>query len=247
VLFPLGGRAAISTFKTAPSSSNIVPNSKQVDRLGAWEQIGTRRCYEGGEEIYSDGDAADSSYRVVSGTVRICKLLTDGRRHISKFCFAGDCFGWSAVAAHAASAEAVDHVVVMRYPQRAVKCLIEGEPRLLRDLYDRTLHELGAVQHRMMLLGRMTAAERVASFLIEISDRRHTYNAVDLPMTRTDIADYLGLTIETVCRELSKFRRDGIIASTKPRTDRILLRDRAALEAICDSDAHDHWVGAAAA
>jgi CRP-like cAMP-binding protein len=99
----------------------------------------------------------------------------------------------------------------------------------------------------MLLLGRMTAAERVASFLIEVSDRRQMRNVVDLPMTRTDIADYLGLTIETVCRELSKLKRDGIIASVKPRTHRILLRDRDVLEAMSDSGALDRYRASAAA
>jgi CRP/FNR family transcriptional regulator, nitrogen fixation regulation protein len=250
VLLPLDYRAPNSTSGSAyaPSTlSTFVADCEKLDPLVALEQIGIRRCFRGEEEIYSDGDAADCWYRVVSGTVRICKLLADGRRHISKFCFPGDSFGQPAIDARVASAEAIDEVVVMRYPQRAVERLIQGEPRLAGDLYDRTLRELTIAQHRMLLLGRMTAVERVASFLIEISDRRRTRSIVDLPMARIDIADYLGLTIETVCRELSKFKRDGIISRADQRANRLFLRDRDALEIICDPATRRHRYPAARA
>ena len=96
-----------------------------------------------------------------------------------------------------------------------------------------TLRDLANAQTRMLLLGRMTAAERVASFLLEISERRDARRAIDLTMSRNDIADYLGLTIETVCRVLSMFKRDGMIAIPNPH--RIEVRDRAMLEAVGDA------------
>jgi len=95
------------------------------------------------------------------------------------------------------------------------------------------LRDLAHAQTRMLLLGRMTAPERVASFLLEVFERRDAGRAIDLPMSRTDIADYLGLTIETVCRVLSAFKRDGVIVI--PNAHRIELRDRSALEAIVEA------------
>jgi len=98
------------------------------------------------------------------------------------------------------------------------------------------LRELSNAQRRTLLLGRLLASERVASFLVELSKRYDTCHILVLPMTRSDIADYLGLTIETVCRELSALKRYGIIASTSPRPDRIELRDCKALEALCEGE-----------
>ena len=216
------------------ASSSAIPRPGQLDALAALDQIGTRRCFHAGNEIYADGDLADCWYRVVSGTVRICKLLADGRRQIAQFCFAGDCFGLPTVGARIVSAEAIDAVVVLRYPQRAADQLIDENPRLARELYARTLRELVDAHRRALLLGRMAASERVASFLVEISQRQDGSHMVDLPMTRTDIADYLGLTLETVCRELSAFKRDGIIATAGSRPDRIELRDHEIIRALCE-------------
>jgi CRP/FNR family nitrogen fixation transcriptional regulator len=215
------------------AASTAIARPNGFDALAALEQIGTRRSFTRDEAIYAESDLSDCWYNVISGTVRICKLLADGRRHIAEFYFPGDCFGLPASGVRIASAEAVGEVVVMRYPQRASDRLIDENPRLVRGLYDRTLRELIHAQTRMLLLGRMTASERVANFLLEISDRKDTPHALDLPMSRNDIADYLGLTIETVCRVLSGFRRNGIIAIPMPY--RIELRDREALEALCEA------------
>ncbi len=210
-----------------------VARSEQPDALVALERIGARRSFVRDEEIYAEGDAADCWYMVASGTVRICKLLADGRRHIAEFCYAGDCFGLPPAGLRPFSAEAVGEVAVMRYPQRAADRLIDEDPHLARGLYDRTLRDLAHAQNRMLLLGRMTAPERVASFLLEFAERRDAEGILDLPMSRLDIADYLGLTIETVCRVLSGFKRDGLIAIPTPH--RIELRGREALETIGDA------------
>ena len=206
-----------------------VAQSGQLDALVALERIGTRRSFARDEEIYAEGDGSESWYKVVSGTVRLCKLLADGRRHIAGFCFAGDCFGLDSTSEHGLSAEAVGDVVVMRYARRATERLIDETPQLARRLCDMALRDLTHAQTRMLLLGRKTAPERVASFLIELSERRDAGRVLDLPMSRNDIADYLGLTVETVCRVLSSFRRDGTIAIPNPH--RIELRDRDVLEA----------------
>jgi CRP/FNR family transcriptional regulator, nitrogen fixation regulation protein len=212
------------------STAGTVARSGQLDALVAFERIGSRRSFARNEEIFAEGDPADCWFKVVSGTVRVCKLLADGRRHIAEFHFAGDCFGLDNLPERLFSAEAVSDVIVMRYPRRATERLIDESPMLARGLRDVTLHDLTNAQIRMLMLGRMSAPERVATFLLDMFDRRDATRALDLPMSRNDIADYLGLTIETVCRVMSAFRREGMIDIPTPH--RIELRDRGALAAI---------------
>ena len=218
------------TLDRSGATAGAMARSGQLDALLAFERIGGRRSFERNEEIFAEGDAADCWYKVVSGTVRLCKLLADGRRHIAEFYFAGDCFGLDNLPERLFSAEAVCDVIVMRYPRRATERLIDESPKLSRNLRDMTLRDLANAQIRMLLLGRMSAPERVATFLLDMFDRRDATRALDLPMSRNDIADYLGLTIETVCRVLSAFKRDGAIGIPNPH--RIEMRDRAALAAI---------------
>lgn len=203
-----------------------IAHSGQLGALVALERIGTRLNFSRNDEIYAQGDSADCWYKVVSGTVRVCKLLADGRRHVGEFCFSGDCFGIDSSGERLYSAEAVDDVIVMRFQRKAAERLID----LARLLRDTMLRDLTNAHGRTLLLGRMTASERVAAFLLEMFERRDRTKALDLPMSRNDIADYLGLTIETVCRTLSAFKRDRIIAIPNPH--RIELIDRDALEAV---------------
>lgn len=212
--------------------AGAVAQSGQLAALVALERIGARRSYARDDEIYAEGDAADCWFMVVSGTVRVCKLLADGRRHIAEFCYAGDCFGLDSAADRLFSAEAVGDAVLMRYSRRNTERLIDDQPALARRLCDITMRDLAHAQTRMLLLGRMTAPERVASFLLELSERYDAPRALEVPMSRSDIADYLGLTIETVCRVLSAFKRNGAIAFSHPH--HIELRDREALAAICE-------------
>ena len=211
-------------------SAGGLPHSGALDALVAFEQIGTRRSYARNDEIFAEGDRADCWFKVVSGAVRVCKLLPDGRRHIAEFHFAGDCFGFDSLPERLFSAEAVGDAVIMRFPRRATERLIDESPKLARYLREMTLRDLANAQMHMMMLGRMSAPERVATFLLDLADRRDASCALDLPMSRTDIADYLGLTIETVCRVLSSFKRDGIIDI--PNAHCIELRNRAALAEI---------------
>jgi len=201
-----------------------------IDALVAFEQIGSRRSFARNEEIFAEGDPGDCWFKVVSGAVRVCKLMADGRRHIAEFYFAGDCFGLDNLPERLFSAEAVSDTIVMRLPRRATERLIDESPKLSRCLRDMTMRDLANAQIRLLLLGRMSAPERVATFLLDMFDRRDATRALDLPMSRNDIADYLGLTIETVCRVLSAFKRDGAIDIPTPH--RIVLRNRAALAAL---------------
>lgn len=220
----------------AERSGAQVARSGQIDALVALERIGTRRSFTRGEAIYAEGDPAESWYRVVSGTVRISRLFADGRRHVAEFCFGGECFGLDEPREHGFSAEAVGDVVVMRYPRRATERLLDENPHLTHRLYDMALRDLAQAQARMLRLARMTASERVASFLLELAERRDAIRVIEVPMSRGDIADYLGLTIETVCRALSAFKRAGMIAMRDPHA--IELRDRAALTAAREASDH---------
>jgi CRP/FNR family nitrogen fixation transcriptional regulator len=210
-----------------------IAQSGQLDALVALERIGTRLSFSRNDEIYAEGDGSDCWYKVVSGTVRVCKLLVDGRRHIAEFCFGGDCFGVDSSSDRPYSAEAVDDVVVMRYQRKATERTIDENRALARHLRNSMLRDLANAHGGTLLLARMTAPERVAAFLLEMFERRDRTKALDLPMSRNDIADYLGLTIETVCRVLSLFKREDIIAIPSPH--RIELLDRHALQNVAEA------------
>ena len=205
--------------------------SGQLDALIALETIGTRLRFSRNQEIYAQGEGAGFWYKVIAGTVRITKLRSDGRRHIAEFCFSGDAFGLDGVAEREFSAEAVEDATVMRYPRSATEKLIDANPAVARLMRDMTLKTLAAAQSRLALLGRMTACERVVSFLLELSERNDDEKHVELVMGRCDIADYLGLTVETVCRVLSDLKRRGVI-EVSPQS--ITLLDRFTLEAISE-------------
>jgi CRP/FNR family nitrogen fixation transcriptional regulator len=226
----LGNSAYQSGLAGPVAGYNTVAQSGQFDALIALERIGRRVSFARNDEIYAEGDKPSWWFKVISGSVRICKLLADGRRHISEFCFSGDCFGLDSTGERLYAAEAVDDAIVMRFPRGATEQVMEHDPVVARFLRDVTLRDLASAHSRTLLLARMTAHERVATFLLEVFERRTRTKTIDLPMSRVDIADYLGLTVETVCRTLSMFRRDGIIAVPNPH--RIDLLDRAALEAI---------------
>jgi len=227
-----GAGGVIEIFDRPRTADAAFIQSGQLDALVALEGIGARRSFELDEEIYAEGDRADCWYKVISGTVRICKLMADGRRHIAEFFFAGDCFGLDDDRERSFSAEAIGDVIAMRFPRAATERLIDERPELARRLCNLTLRNLAHAQARLLLLGRMTASERVASFLLEFAERRDVRRVLDVPMSRSDIADYLGLTIETVCRVLSSFKREHVVAIPSPH--QIEICDRDALEAVIE-------------
>ena len=139
-----------------------IARSGQLDALIALEQIGTRLQFSRNQGVYAQGEGGGFWYKVISGTVCITKLLSDGHRHIAEFCFSGDAFGLDSAAERGFSAEAVGDATVMRYPRAATERLIDDNPAVARFLRDMTLKTLAAAQSRLALLGRMTACERVA-------------------------------------------------------------------------------------
>ncbi|MBN8910112.1 MAG: helix-turn-helix domain-containing protein [Rhodospirillales bacterium] len=186
-------------------------------------------------EIHAEGDAAEFCYRVVSGCVRTVRLLEDGRRQVGEFLLAGEVFGLDELDTHSFAAETVTETVLRRYPRRMVEALAESRPALARRLRQLALEHLRATQERTLLLGRKTATERLASFVLEF-DRRMPASGrglLDLPMSRTDIADHLGLTVETVCRVLAALKREGTIQVS--RTGLQLLDRTTLLDLACET------------
>lgn len=184
------------------------------NELDALPGIGMTVTAEPGQTIVVERDPIDHYYRIVSGTVRLYQSIADGRRQVIDFLSAGDCFGLTGMDCHAYSVEAVSRVIMIRYSRHLLEGAVEADPDLARRLFRLACAELGRAQEQMLLLGRKTAEERIASFLLRLAatgDDDAGEAVVTLAMSRLDIADHLGLTIETVSRTLSRFKRDGLI------------------------------------
>ena len=192
--------------------------------------VGTQMALRKGKELFAEGDEAEHFYKVVSGAIRSYKLLSDGRRQIDAFHLAGDIFGLEAGAEHRFSAEAVASALVIAYRRSRLPALIAEDSQFRDQVMSAMLRSLERAQDHMLLLGRKTAQEKVATFLLDMAERISDDDEhFDLPMLRNDIADHLGLTIETVSRTLNQFDRDGLIRL--PAASRsVMLRNRAALE-----------------
>lgn len=190
---------------------------------------GVRRTFKRGEEIFAEGTPCSHFFAVVSGTVRTGKLLPDGRRQIDGFQLPGDVFGLESGHSHRFTAEAVDAVEVIAYRRGAFGALVQSNPALSEKIMSSMLTSLDRAHDHMVLLGRKTALEKMASFLLDLARRTSHADRVELPMQRTDIADYLGLTIETVSRTLTQMTRSGLIRLAEAgRT--VVLADKAGLQ-----------------
>src|SRR5690348_2357134 len=175
-----------------------VPGSKlaSIDFAGTMEMMGAPMSFARNTEIYGENEPADYLYKVVSGTVRTYKILSDGRRQIEAFYLPGDAFGLEVGDEHNFSAEAISDSTILVIKRSALVALADRDGDVARQLWAFTARELQRVQNHMLLLIR-SAQERVACFLLEMAERLTAGDAIDLPMSRQDIADYLGLTIET--------------------------------------------------
>ncbi len=193
-----------------------------------------------GASFIDEGDPAEHFFNVTSGTAKLFKMLPDGRRQITGFAGMGHFLGLAVSTTYAFGAEAVEPMRVCRFSRPRLRALLEDFPALERRLLEAASTELVAAQEQMLLLGRKTARERLASFLLARADGQtfvppgcsHVVRAsvVHLPMTRVDIADYLGLTIETVSRTLTRLRGERLIEIPTP--SQIVIRDNAALESL---------------
>jgi len=174
----------------------------------------TTSHFAAGESLIHEGEPAAALFNIVKGTVKLYKLLSDGRRQITGFLVPGDFLGIALNKTYAYSAEAIEDVHVCRFDRTRFSALLGDLPKLEHRLLEAACTELAAAQDQMLLLGRRTALERVASFLLQWHQRlvaRGTTDKIVLPMSRSDIADFLGLTIETVSRSLTALRRSKVI------------------------------------
>jgi CRP-like cAMP-binding protein len=193
---------------------------------GAIELMGATMSFDRNVEIFGEQEPADYLYKVISGTVRTYKVLSDGRRQIGAFYLPGDMFGFEMGEEHTFSAEAIVQSKVLVIKRSAVMRLAERNNEVARQLWTLTSRELQRVQDHVLILVK-TAQERVVSFLLEMAARMRSSKAIDLPMSRQDIADYLGLTIETVSRTLTGLESEAAIEL--PSSRRVVLCNRSAL------------------
>ncbi|MGE0416979.1 MAG: Crp/Fnr family transcriptional regulator [Acetobacteraceae bacterium] len=187
-----------------------------------------------GTTFIEEGEPAGAFFNITAGTAKLFKLLPDGRRQITGFVGVGHFLGLAVSDTYAFSAEAIDDVRYCRFSRARLRGLLDDYPLMEKRLLEVASNELVAAQEQMLLLGRKTARERLASFLMAQSSQgvacHQARGRFALPMTRGDIADYLGLTIETVSRTLTKLRTEGLIEI--PSATEVAIRDREALEAV---------------
>lgn len=188
--------------------------------------------YTKGEEIYGEKEPADYVYQVKVGAVRTYKLLSDGRRQIGAFHLIGDIFGLENGSEHRFTAEAIVNTTVRLINRRSLEMVAESDVRVSRNLLSMTTANLQHAENHMLLLGRKTALERVAAFLVEMDRRLAVAVVMPLPMSRRDIADYLGMTLETVSRALSRLHELGIIGFIGSNQRQIVLLNRQQLASL---------------
>lgn len=198
----------------------------ELNRLAA---ITTQIEAEPKQTIFFEGDPAEYLFVVTGGGVKTYKLLPDGRQQITGFLFVGDFLGLALHENYAYSAEAMSKLQLCRFPRLKLEKLLDEFPKLERRLLKTASNELAAAQDQMLLLGRKTARERIATFLLSLSERAirrgERGDVIALPMSRGDIGDYLGLAIETVSRTFSRLMKQGVVYFSSPREAKILDRE----------------------
>jgi CRP/FNR family nitrogen fixation transcriptional regulator len=209
--------------------------SETVDPVvAALQSIGTVLKFKRNTAVFNEGDPARHVYKVISGAVRTCRVLMDGRRQIADFTLPGDFFGLDWQSERGFTAEAIADAVVVSYPRAQLEMIAETQVAVQKLLMSLLCKSLASTQNHVVMLGRQTAHERLAWFLLSIMGRSDDDADLDLPMSRLDIADYLGLTIETVSRGISQFKRQQLITVTG--SHKVTLKNVGALEAIAGGE-----------
>jgi CRP-like cAMP-binding protein len=199
----LSSLSSIAATHAGPADGGLFANCPDI--------VGSPSTYAREEEIYGDGEEADFVFKVVSGAVRTHKVLSDGRRQVTGFHLPGDVVGFEQGETHQQTAEALCATKVLLFRRHQVQRVASDRVEIACALWQMATLNLRHAQEHMLLLGRRSALERVAAFLLDIGGRLGGSGTFDLPMTRKDIADYLGLTIETVSRSLSQLEGDGAL------------------------------------
>jgi CRP/FNR family transcriptional regulator len=223
VYYPVSQRPAVSPERCGRSLDEYISQSPS-------------RQYDAKEFVFAEGDHASHIYRVESGAIALLRLLSDGRRQILGFAYPGDFIGLGAQGEHIMNAQAIRPARIKAMPVSAVHRLAAKDPVLCFTLYQCIAEELAATRDLMVTTGHRSACERVAAFLVTLARRYgvdgEPASVVNLSMTRADIADFLGLTIETVSRTLTKLKIGGLI--DLPQSARVILLDRMGLQKLAD-------------
>ena len=215
---------------TLPVDNAVRRSSGAISEIAAQRKMGVIVNVAREKTVFGDGEEARYSYKVIEGAVRLSKIMLDGRRQIAEFALPGDMFGFDCADVYGLSAETVTPVTLVRYSRSNIERLGEEFSDVGRELMALLRRGWTSAQAHLVMLGRQTAKERVAAFLVALAEHRgvHSGQALHLPMGRQDIADYLGLTIETVCRTLTDLKSEGVIKV--PDRHRVVICDLAALE-----------------
>jgi CRP/FNR family nitrogen fixation transcriptional regulator len=214
--------------------------SNQPHPLNSLDSIATIMTCHRGQEICREVQPADHWYFVILGVVRRCVLRADGRRQIVGLLLPGDFFGFTAGDEYDYTAEAIaEGTVLASYPRRRVETLADSDPSLARELRQVTFEAMSRLQAQLLILGRITALEKVGSFILEMETRLSLGrgDSIALPVSRYDIADYLAVSVETVSRALTDLKHRGVIKLSGTRTVKILDRD------VLEDGEHDECAG----
>lgn len=240
MLTPEAPSAGLRARQTKNPCANCSVRSRAVcgvlddSELSILARANRRRELDAGDCIFFEGDEAEAYYVVIEGSLKLYKLLSDGRRQVTGFLFKGDFVGLAFRADHSFTAEALEHARLCQMPRQKFDLFLDENKALGRKLLQVTTNGIVSAQEQMLLLGRKTAQERLASFLIWMSaraeERGEDRSRLVVPMSRTDMGDYLGLTVETVSRTMTKLKRQGVI--TLPDRRIVEIVDHDALEEI---------------
>jgi CRP/FNR family transcriptional regulator, nitrogen fixation regulation protein len=214
--------ASLNINRAVPAA--VAPSEPFCGLAGHAGLIATEFTYRKDEEIYGEDEPAEYVYQVIRGAVRTYKLLADGRRQIGAFHLPGDVFGLESGAKHRLAAEAIIDTTVRLVKRRSLEQAAGTDVQVAHKLWTMTASDLKHAEEHMLLLGRKSAMERVANFLLEMDRRLAVAGMMALPMCRRDIGDYLGLTLETVSRALSQLNGEGVLGFSGAR--QIVLRNR---------------------
>ena len=217
-------------FALVASTPERAPENLQ-EHLGVLREYCLSLRFARNETLFQEGDRAQNIYCIVSGTIRLCRHTPDGRRHIAEFVLPGDLFGVFGGTEQAFTAEAVSDVTVIAYPRAHFDRVSERDPRFRANILRHLSTTLMTAQLHTFVLGCQSAKERLASFILRLADRTGAMETgrLDLTMGRQDIADHLGLTIETICRAVTALKNEKLIAV--PTTHQLILRN---VEALCE-------------
>jgi CRP/FNR family transcriptional regulator len=224
---------------TAPDVMPISPKGRASGEEIMFENPAqtTAAVYTPREDLFLEGDEMSYLLEVVEGVVCAYRLLPDGHRHVVSFYFPGDLIGYCCATSHTFSAQALNKVRARRIPRHLMNQMVENQPGFARRLLKLASDELRMTREHLLCLAAKSAEARMAVFLLALSRRNKEAGGdpdrIDLPMTRVDIGDYLGLTIETVSRTFSKLKRSGVIAL--PRTTTVIIRDAESLAQLAQS------------